>query len=184
MTEGSERVSLGVTWMFLLLCWGSCATLGWFSSFDLPVRVQDPGYHPWDEVADIAATNLTVALSLVSGAATAGMSTLATTVVVSTYTGVVISAAADDLGLSGTLRAILPYFAFELAGLLCAAVVGLLPSCCALRHGWRGTTARSRAGAALRGYLVGLRMSLPWLIASVLLIAVGAVLEVAGGVPR
>lgn len=180
----SPRRTLLVSASVALGLWALGLALGWTSGLDLPVAARDPGHRPWSEVVPIALTNLAAALGLMSGAVTAGLSTLGCSLVVALYAGGVVSAATRVWGAAGAVEGLLPFAALELGGLLCAAVAGLLPVVHAARSGWAGGRVVPELAATGRGYLTGLHLSFPWCAASITLVVGGALLEVVGGLPR
>lgn len=158
----SPRLTTVTAGLVVTGLWGLGLALGWTSELQLPVAPPDPGHQPWSELVPIVLTNLAVALGLMSGAVTLGVSTPASSVVVALYAGGVLSAATQVWGATGAVDGLLPFAAFELGGLLCAAVAGLIPTLHGVRSAWTTGDVWPDPRAAARGYLTGLRLSCFW----------------------
>ena len=161
--------------------WGLCLWAGWSSGIPLPVVPKDPTHQPWSQVLPIFATNASAALGLYSGVLTLGTSTVANSILIGLFAGSAIRGASDALGPAHAAGTLLPYFAFEGAGLIGAATAGLLPIAYLAWHITRGD---ATLASGWRAYTRALGATLPLAAGSLILLLIGAVLEVAGGLPR
>lgn len=159
--------------------------IGWSAATDvrLPVdrdllRVAD-----LDLVLAIAGRNAVVAATLVSGVATAGISTLLALPVLGIYVGVVVRAAVTALGTADAAALLVPFVVIEMAAFVVAAACGLRPARAALRA-WRAPASRTeRVRTAASGYLAAAGSSLYCLPVVGVLLLVAALLEAWPGVP-
>lgn len=180
---GSHRAATITALVSAALVWTASLAVGLASGTVFAVAPVDPDHHPWPLAWQILTTNAAVALGLIAGVVTLGTASLIGSFVVGTYTGAVWHACWYATGFSSTLSRLAPFFAFELAGLFCATVAGLLPIT-AVFAGHRRSAADGRSRAWARNYLDGMGYAARWLLPVVVLLPIAAFLEILQGVPR
>ncbi len=116
--------------------------------------------------------NGAVALGLFTGVVTGGLGSLLGIVLIGLLVGASTAAAATEVGLAATIGSVAGYAIVELAGFVLAATAGLLPAARVVASG---------AGAQPRGvvarYTKGMPAALVALVAALVLIVIGAVVE-------
>lgn len=136
-----------------------------------------------DLLLAIVCRNAVVAATLVSGVATAGISTLLALPVLGIYVGVVVRAAVTALGSADAAALLVPFVVIEMAAFVVAAACGLRPSRAALRA-WFAPAGRSgRFRTAASSYLAAAGSSLYCLPVVGVLLLMAALLEAWSGVP-
>lgn len=164
-----------------ILLWGVMIWIGIGSGVEFTVDRSGGVHHPWSEYPAILANNGAAALGLFSGVVTFGLSTLALTVLLGLFTGAVFSGAAAALGADGAAQVFMPYFIFEGLGLVVATVAGILPLAKVV------TSVVSPGRKTFRRvwavYLSAIGQTVGLVALSAALLAIGAALEIAGGLP-
>jgi uncharacterized membrane protein SpoIIM required for sporulation len=180
----SWRWTAGVT----VSLWTVTLALGTAAQLPFEVRRQDASYQPWDQVLGIFANNLAVGVTIYAGAVTFGAIAVAMSILAGIYIGSVIGLAVGAWGIGGAIDAFWPFLAFELLGFILFTFAGLLPVFRARAvfgtSGARKTRTTSRTAEILYRIAAQLAASLPFALIGAALLAVGAALEVAGGLPR
>ncbi|WP_341466862.1 stage II sporulation protein M [Actinomyces lilanjuaniae] len=128
----------------------------------------------WEVVYPIAATNLPACLLLYTGVLTCGAGTLLSTFMLTTYIGATLTAAAANVGWLSAIGSIWIYAPLEFTGFALASYGGLLPLATAVTDAeGTGTSVPSW----LRRYGDGMSRSLRFLLLSLLVVTVAAVVE-------
>lgn len=178
---GARRWAAGVA----IPLWIVTLALGATAGLPFETARQDPAYIPWEQVPLIFGSNILVGLILYAGVATLGTITIAMTVLAGIYIGSVVGLAVSDWGVGGAADALLPFLAFEVAGFAVFSFAGLLPTAELARRLYL----RTRSGSATwrqhaNSLSASLSATLPYALLGTVLLIVGAILEVAGGLPR
>lgn len=162
--------------------WTALVAIGYSSGLEFEVQASGHTKQAWNELVPIFLTNASAALGLYSGVLTAGISTFASSVLLGLFTGAVFHGASDALGTGQAIMTLGPYFVFEGFGLLLASIAGFMPITAIAIH-WlsRGP---STWRTSITTYISTVQRTLMPLTVSLALIAVGAVMEVLGGIPQ
>ncbi|MGO2519831.1 MAG: stage II sporulation protein M [Microbacterium sp.] len=178
------RWTAGVT----VALWIVTLALGTAAQLPFAVTPQDSAYQPWDQVPSIFANNVAVGITIYAGVISFGAIAVAMTILSGIYIGSVIGLATSAWGVAGAFDAFWPFLALELLGFMFFTFAGLLPVFRA-RLAFRTSTqtpvrSTSRVVDILYRAAAQIAASLPFAIVGTILLAIGAVLEVAGGLPR
>ncbi|MFV0374375.1 MAG: hypothetical protein ACK5KK_09825 [Microbacterium sp.] len=168
--------------------WIVALALGSAAQLPFEVTRQDSTYQPWGEVMPIFVNNLAVGLALYSGVISFGAISIAMTFFAGIYIGSIVGLAVDAWGLGGAFDAFWPFLLFEVAGFMAFTFGGLLPvfRVGRLLQSSSAPSSRTVSGGADIAYRAAAQVaaSLPFAGVGAVLLAGGAVLEVAGGLPR
>ncbi len=121
------------------------------------------------QFGDILRHNVPVALLLMSGVVTAGISTAVGTLLTFGFVGATLSTAISVAGPSNALGSIALYAPIEILGFITAATAGLLPM--------TATLARARPSGAINTYRTLLSASLKFFAAAMVLLIIAAAIE-------
>ncbi|WP_300266188.1 stage II sporulation protein M [Microbacterium sp.] len=168
--------------------WAVTLALGTAAQLPFDVTPQDDSYHPWDQVPIIFVNNLAVGVTIYAGVISFGAIAVAMTILSGIYIGSVIGLAVSAWGVAGAFEAFWPFLLLEILGFMFFTFAGLLPVFRARLAFRANTAARVRSTSRIVDILyrtaAQIAASLPFAIFAAVLLAVGAVLEVAGGLPR
>ncbi len=171
--------------VFAVFLWVAAITAGINSGLELPVVHKDVNHHPWERVIPIFANNALAALSLYAGVVLLGTVSVLQTIVLGLFSGGAIHAAVAGLGTSQAIELLVPYFVFEALGLVVATWAGLLPvTTLVIGYPFRDEPSPRGWRSRISLYLNAVPRTVPLLALAMFFIMVGAVLEVAGGLPR
>ncbi len=173
-----------VSAIFATLLWLGVMSIGASSGLTLPVVPRDTQYQPWSQVFPIFLNNATAAISIYSGVLLLGSISIVQTIILGLFSGAAIHAAVVSLGFNGAVDLLVPYFIFEALGLIAATWAGLLPVTTAAMVPVVNQSLKHRWKTRVTNYLDAMRRTIPLLFSSLVLLLIGAVLEVAGGLPR